>query len=223
MDAVILAAGLGKRLRPITETIPKALVDIKGKPIIVRVLDELPDTITRVIIVVGYLGEKVQAAIGTTYGGKEIVYAQQEKPLGTLDALAAAKPLIQSGRFLVLHADDMVTKGDLEDLISQNGLSLFIVSHELAHPFGVCELDASGSRVVHFKEKPVYESIISPGGYVLDRDIFEISVPPNTKGEIVLATAIGELAKRKKIKAVRANHGQTVNTASDYERVNGMN
>jgi hypothetical protein len=52
-------------------------------------------------------------------------------------------------------------------------------------------------------------------------DIFNIPIEPNAKGEIVLATAIGELAKRKKIKAVRANHWQTVNTYSDYERANG--
>ena len=81
MQGVILAAGKGLRLRPITETVPKALVDVCGTPLIFHILNSLPATVTEIFVVVGYLGEQIVAAIGDAFDGKSVRYVTQDPGL----------------------------------------------------------------------------------------------------------------------------------------------
>lgn len=214
MQAVILAAGLGTRLRPITERVPKALVPFRDKPMILYVLEALPQEIDEVIIVIGYLGEQIKNLLGESYAGKKLVYVVQEKQIGTLNALETAKPLLDH-RFMVLNTDDIIKKEDLEELLKFS-VSVLTTDYELTNPFGVCTVDEEGN-IIDVVEKPVYKSLINTGTYVLDKRIFDIHIEPNSKGELVLATAIGELAKQVKIKTVKINVYKTVTTPEDLK------
>lgn len=107
LPVAILAGGLATRLHPITETIPKALVDVAGKPFILRQLDYLKrQGISRVVLCVGFLGEQIQAVVGDGSAmGMSVSYSQDwPKLMGTGGALRQALPLLDS-QFFVLYGD----------------------------------------------------------------------------------------------------------------------
>ena len=94
MQAVILAAGKGTRMLPLTQTTPKPMLLVSGMPILARILEVLPSEITEVLIIVGYLSEQIEQYFGTTYNGRSLRYIQQAEPKGTYAALELAKPFI---------------------------------------------------------------------------------------------------------------------------------
>ena len=107
LPVAILAGGLATRLHPITETIPKALVDVAGKPFILRQLDYLRrQGVGRVVLCVGFLGEQIEAVVGDgAASGLSVSYSQDWPNLmGTGGALKQALPLLDS-QFLVLYGD----------------------------------------------------------------------------------------------------------------------
>src|SRR3989344_5644423 len=91
MQTVILAAGKGIRLRPVTLKVPKPLVLLNDRPILEHILNELPKKVDEVILVIGYLGDKVKKHFGNNFLGKKIKYVIQEEQLGTFHALKQAK------------------------------------------------------------------------------------------------------------------------------------
>lgn len=107
LPVAILAGGLARRLHPITETIPKALVDVAGQPFILRQLDYLKrQGVPRVVLCVGFLGEQIEAVVGDgSTIGLSVSYSQDwPNLLGTGGALRQARPLLDS-QFLVLYGD----------------------------------------------------------------------------------------------------------------------
>ncbi len=107
LPVAILAGGLASRLRPITETIPKALVEVAGEPFILRQLDYVRrQGISRVVLCVGFLGEQIEAVVGDGAAcGLSVSYSQDWPTLmGTGGALRQALPLLDS-QFLVLYGD----------------------------------------------------------------------------------------------------------------------
>src|SRR3984893_19383868 len=107
LPLAILAGGLATRLHPITETIPKALMDVAGTPFILRQLDYLRrQGVGRVVLCVGFLGEQIEAVVGDGSGlGLSVSYSRDWPNLmGTRGALKQALPLLDS-RFLVLYGD----------------------------------------------------------------------------------------------------------------------
>lgn len=112
MQAVILASGRGTRMAPLTDTIPKPMVALAGKTLIEHRLKVLPEAVTEVVLVVGYLGEKIVEYFGEEFGGRKITYVWQEGLRGTADALWQARPLLKD-RFLVMVADDLYHPADV--------------------------------------------------------------------------------------------------------------
>jgi len=106
MQAVILAAGEGIRLRPLTLDKPKPLVKIDGKTLLEHNLDQLIGLIDEVILIIGYKGDMIKEYIGSEYQSMKIKYIEQKEQLGTGHALMQAKKLIK-GKFLVLMSDDL--------------------------------------------------------------------------------------------------------------------
>src|SRR6267378_1344578 len=102
MDAVLLAAGLGTRLRPHTLTTPKPLLPVRGRPILDWTFGALPKSVTRVIVVVHYLAEKVEEYLRGQTRFKDWVAVPQGEPRGTGDALRRCREHVHSERLLVL-------------------------------------------------------------------------------------------------------------------------
>src|SRR5262249_55738101 len=113
MDAIILAAGLGTRLRPYTEKTPKPLLTIQGRPILDWTLGALPDAVERVVVVVNYLAEQIEAYLKEQTQVADWATVRQAVPRGTGDALRACRDAMHAERFLVLNGDDLFGAADL--------------------------------------------------------------------------------------------------------------
>src|SRR5437764_7174100 len=103
MDAVILAAGLGTRLRPHTLTTPKPLLPVQGRPILDWILGALPPKVDRVVVVVHYLADQVESYLRSQKWFSQFVTVLQVTPRGTGDALRMCREHIHSDHFLVLN------------------------------------------------------------------------------------------------------------------------
>ncbi len=167
MQAVILAAGKGLRLRPFTEKHPKPLITINGKALLEHTIASLPDQISEIIIVIGYLGEQIKEHFGSnTADGKSIQYVTQTELLGTGDALLQAKPILHDN-FLVVNGDDLYTKKDLEVLI-QTPNSMLVWASQQTSNYGIVK--NTDGKFDGFSDS---STLINSGAYFLSPKFFE--------------------------------------------------
>src|SRR5947209_238541 len=116
MDAVILAAGLGTRLRPHTLERPKPLLPVRGRPILDWALGALPPAVDRVVVVVNYLADQIESYLRVQTHFREWAVVRQERPRGTGDALRSCRDHVRSENFLTLNGDDLYGAADLAAL-----------------------------------------------------------------------------------------------------------
>ena len=116
MQAVILAAGEGTRLRPLTYETPKPLLKINGKCLMEYNIDQLPDEIDELVIVIGYKGEQIRKYFGNNYKGRKVTYVEQNDFLGTGHALKMCQDVLDE-RFLVLMGDDIYSRKDMVSML----------------------------------------------------------------------------------------------------------
>lgn len=195
MKAVILAAGEGIRMRPLTLSTPKPLLEVCGKPILGHIFDSLPQRIDEVVLVVGFLGEKIQKFFGDEYNGRKIRYVWQKEKLGTAHALKLCEPFLNEEKFLMLFADDFYSKEDLEKLVKYD-LALAVAEVFDPRRFGVVEID-SEKRIFRIEEKPANprSNLVSTGAMVLDCRIFNYDAVRHSSGEYFLTSMIDGLIK----------------------------
>lgn len=106
ITAVVLAGGLGTRLRPIVGDRPKALAQVAGRPFLAYILDQLATAgVKDVVLCTAWLGEQVEAAFGGCYGPLHLTYSREPLPMGTAGALQLALPLLKSDWVLVMNGD----------------------------------------------------------------------------------------------------------------------
>ncbi|MDD5050184.1 MAG: nucleotidyltransferase family protein [Candidatus Pacebacteria bacterium] len=195
MKAVIIAAGVGKRMQPLTLTTPKPLLTVLGKTLLERVFDVLPNEITEMIIVIGYKGDMIQAKFGNSYKGKKIDYVEQKEQKGTAHALELCRHLLTKGeRFLVMYADDIHHKESIQKmLVYQRALLLSRAEHP--ERFGVVEMDKD-NRILELVEKPdnPKSDLVSNGVYLLDDNVFNYKAH-EYKGELYLPVLIEQMLK----------------------------
>jgi UDP-N-acetylglucosamine diphosphorylase / glucose-1-phosphate thymidylyltransferase / UDP-N-acetylgalactosamine diphosphorylase / glucosamine-1-phosphate N-acetyltransferase / galactosamine-1-phosphate N-acetyltransferase len=117
-SAVVLAAGEGKRLRPLTTHRPKPMLPAATKPVLEHVLDALIDAgVTDITVVVGYKRNRVQSYFGPTYRNVAISYVTQHKQLGSGHALLAAEATVDEP-LLVVNGDQLIDQRIVEDVIA---------------------------------------------------------------------------------------------------------
>ncbi len=200
MKTIVLAGGFGKRLRPLTDTRPKPMIEVLNIPIIewqIRWLRRFG--LKDVIICAGYMKEIIVDHIGNgSRFDSQIEYSFEEKALGTGGALLNAKEFLsKEDSFLVLNGD-VLTELDPNKLLNiANSNVLAVVP--LRSPFGVVELDEN-SQVRGFIEKPeISDKWINAGLYLFTSEVFGY-LPVEGNIEV---TALPMLAKEGKLQAVR--------------------
>lgn len=206
MQAIILAAGKGTRMRPLTNTIPKQLVMLADKPLLYHTFAALPKEITEVILVIGYLGAHIQRLCGTSYQGRKIRYVMQKEALGTARALECCKSFIEKNKpFLVMYADDLYKKEDVAGLLA-HPLAMLVKEVENPRAFGVVTRDTNNcvTELIEKPENPV-SNLANIGVYVLDNRVFQYEPRQHANGEYYLTDSIAQFAKHHPIIAVPAS------------------
>lgn len=193
MQAVILAAGIGKRMRPATLMRPKPLIEVAGTPLIEHVIEALPSVVDELIIIVGYKGAMIRTHLGPRHGSRAIWYVEQAKPEGTAAALALARPFL-SGRFLLMCADDIHGAPALAAAM-RYPLAILAAHHSEPQKFGVIEMSADGI-LQSLEEKPEMpkSDLVSTGAMVLDERVFAYPAPRHNNGEYYLTSQVAALA-----------------------------
>lgn len=199
ITAAILAGGFGTRLRCVVSDKPKVLAEVKGRPFISYILDDLALAgMRRVILCTGYRGEQVEAQLGTAYRGMKLSYSLETSPLGTAGALRNALPLIQDDRLIVMNGDSYFESNLplFADLHRGKGAtcSMALVHVPDTTRYGRVELDENQS-VQYFIEKGAGQGpgMINAGIYLFERHVIE-RIPPHKEVSLerdVLPALIG--------------------------------
>lgn len=219
MQCVILAAGKGTRLRPLTENCPKPLVEVGGKTLLDHIVGALPSSVDELIIVTGYLGEQIREHCGEEFHGRTVTYVTQEEQNGTAKALWLCKDLIK-GRFLFLFADDIHGKDDLARATSYSR-SMLVASVETPEKFGIVVRKPDGT-IDQMIEKPEHapSNCASTGAMVLDAHIFDFEPEMTVKGEYYLTEVIERYAKEYPIAVVEQTLWIPIANVDDVENAN---
>ena len=178
-EAIVLAGGFGTRLRPITYSLHKLLVELAGKPLLGHLLDSLPEEVTRVVLAVHYLKESIQEYVNNRDDGREYVVVEEHTPLGTGGAIKNVENYIEGDDFLVFNGDILSSLNPLhilQERRKKNAIGVIAVYKvNDATQYGLVKFDEEG-RILEFIEKPkeyVGPAYINAGIYALSKDIFD--------------------------------------------------
>ena len=216
MDAIILAAGKGTRMRELTRDTPKPLLPIQGKPILEWSLLTLRPTASHAIIVMSYLKEQIADYMRqqTIFDSYELV--EQPQPLGTGHALQCCQPALTSDDFLVLNGDDLYDAPSIAALARQP-LGILTVERDDGSSYGVVVPNEQGD-VLRLHEKPPAGLYTPPvkiniGAYRLNRSVFDIELKMNEqRGEYEITQYITDLAQQQPVSIVDADFWFPVGT-----------
>ncbi|MCX6677601.1 MAG: sugar phosphate nucleotidyltransferase [Methanothrix sp.] len=204
MQAIILAAGEGSRMRPLTAKMPKVMLPVAGKPLLEHIiLRARAAGANRFVLVVGYGADAVRSYFGD--GGRLdlcIDYAVQDKQLGTGHALMAAESRAED-RFLVLNGDVLPDEEALGEL-ARGGLAVSAINVADPKRYGVFTEENGYFKSVVEKSKNPPTNLANAGIYLLERSIFEAlrRAPLSVRGEYELTDGLNLLAAREKIRIV---------------------
>jgi len=167
---MVLCGGLGKRLRPITDRVPKSLVEIrKGFTILDKQLLDLKYSgVDEVILLTGYMHEKIEERYGSSWNGLEVLYSVEEEPLGTWGAIAKALREYRPKARLVIMNGDVITDINLRNMVDNASYPVTMLVVSMRSPYGI--VDINGGVIVKFVEKPVLPYYINAGIYVVRED-----------------------------------------------------
>jgi mannose-1-phosphate guanylyltransferase len=175
--AVILAGGLGTRLRPYTLFVPKPMLPVGHRPILEHIVEWLKKSgFERVVISTGYLGRIIEDHFGDgSQFGVGIEYARSTRPLGIAGQLLNASPLL--GPTFVCLYGDAILDFDLGELVAfhrkrRATLTMALMTHRVQSKYGVIDLARDG-RITAWREKPFIESVINVGCYAMDKSFLK--------------------------------------------------
>jgi bifunctional UDP-N-acetylglucosamine pyrophosphorylase/glucosamine-1-phosphate N-acetyltransferase len=194
MKAVILAAGEGSRMRPLTFTHSKVMLPVANRPLMEYLFEEIIQAgIKDFIFIVGYRGGQVCDYFGDgSRWGVSIVYREQTVPQGTGDAVLMATDLVD-GPFLVFNGDIIAASSDIKILAAQQGTAIGVKEVKDTHGLGTVEVDAGG-RVLHLHEKldSPPTRLANTGVYLFTPRIFDAiqRTPRSCRGEYELPQAV---------------------------------
>lgn len=214
MQCVILAGGKGKRLRPLTNSIPKPLVPVAGKPLLDHIVSVLPSEVEELIIVHGYRGQQIKDHCGSSYYGRPVTYVEQKEQKGTGHALWLTKDLVR-GKFLYMFADDLHGADDIARAVSYPR-SILTLPTDKPERFGIVSHDDDGILldIIEKPENPP-SNLASTGVFVLDENIFAYPPTTETNGELVHVDMIREYAKLHPMQVVKQNFWHPVGYPED--------
>lgn len=178
MQAVILAGGKGTRLAPLTDTVPKPLIEVEGIPLIEYIFRALEGLVTEVFVVTGYMGEEVKQYCANRTSTFAVRCIPQGDVSGTWGALVSAQEYL-TGPFLVVSGDDYITAADAQSLAARVpalGLCMAVMPgyHEMVIEDGV---------VVGMHPRSEDSALSATGAYALTPEVFAFETMYTKSGE----------------------------------------
>ncbi|MGB2168992.1 MAG: sugar phosphate nucleotidyltransferase [Poseidonia sp.] len=180
MQVVVLAGGVGSRLRPWTNSIPKPLLPVLDQTLLEHVVSSLPvDMVDEVVVAGGYKVDQIKAYFEAADAPFDVRIVPEDEPLGTGGALGNCRDVV-SGTFACFNGD-IISSLDASSLLSMhrtNGSVGTLGLWEVEDPtrFGIVGLDED-NRITRFKEKPapeeVFSNLINAGSYIFNDDVFD--------------------------------------------------
>lgn len=202
MQCVILAAGEGKRLRPLTDSLPKPLIKVCGVSILDHIVQALPGEIDELVLVVGYKAERIREHCGHNFYGRKVTYVEQKNPTGgTGDALMCTRGVVR-GKFLLLNGDDIYGPVAIQKIILED-CAMFGVRSDTPERFGVLLLHEDGT-LKEIIEKPEHPptNLTNINGFVLNDSVFKYQVDVSSVGEMYITDIVTAYAKENPMKVV---------------------
>jgi bifunctional UDP-N-acetylglucosamine pyrophosphorylase/glucosamine-1-phosphate N-acetyltransferase len=201
MQAVVLAAGEGTRMRPLTHSTPKPMLPVADRPLVAHTLDAAAAGVEEFVLVVGYEADAVREQFGETYAGVPVRYAVQEDQLGTAHAVRAAREHL-SGPFAVLNGDDLYDAAGLADLLS-GGPAVAAYRADDPENYGV--LSVEDGRVTGVVEKPADPpgNLVNAGAYVFPAAARDwLDVPRSERGEHEITDVLTRVVDEYEVRPV---------------------
>lgn len=229
MRAVVLAAGKGTRMKEITDSTPKPMVEVGGRPILWHLLRSLASAgVTEAAIIVGYMGERVRDYFGDgAEVGVSLTYFVQEVQDGTGRAAEPARGFLDGAPFFFTFGDILATTRAYAEMVEEfrrtpADLLMAVRSVERPENYGI--LETEGDRVVRIVEKPepgTTESNLANGGiFIADPVIFDYTarLELSERGEYELTDAIRMMIDEERVvRVLRLDYWRDVGTPEDLE------
>ncbi len=223
MKAVILAGGLGTRLRPYTKSLPKPMLPLGGKPILEYEIEWVrKNGIKEIVLCVSYLRNKIEDYFGDGKKfGVKIEYAISKKPLATAGQLKTAEKFIDD-TFVCLYGDS-IYNFSLRNMIkhhkkSRANVTMSLFDYRFNLKYGVIDTKKSG-QVTTWNEKPEFSAKINIGCYVMEPEVLKL-IPKNK--EYGMDDVIRKvLSRKKKVSSVTSKNGFIdIGDKDTYEKTN---
>lgn len=223
MKAIILAAGKGVRLRPLTNDMPKPMIEVNGKPFLYYIIKELEKAgfaHKDIALVVGYKKEKIEEFVNSFFPSIELI--GQGEPLGTGHAVSVARKFVADENFVVLMGDNFYDSDDIKKIANDDGLC-YIGGFRHSEPerFGVLVVD--DDRLVRIIEKPRQKvsDLINTGLYKFTPEIFAAleSVKESERGEYELTDAITRLADKNRVFVIEIENWLDIGGINDIKKI----
>lgn len=182
-EAIILAGGMGTRLKDVVKDIPKPMAPVNGKPFLYHLLSFLrKQGVNHFVLSVGYKNEIIKEYFGNEFEGAKLSYAIEETPLGTGGAIKLATTYIDNNEFWVINGDTFVDL-DLKAFYNKSTskfISLALLEMNYFDRYGIVEI--SNSKILSFKEKERTEKgLINSGIYLMSKEFVEMTFPKQSR------------------------------------------
>ena len=203
MQTVVLAAGEGTRMRPLTATRPKPMLPVAGRPMLEHVLDAAVDAgATRLVLVVGYREDVIRDHFGEAYRDVPVEYAVQETQEGTAHAVKIARPHLEEAPFAVMAGDNLYDAASVATLYDE-APAIGAYEVEDPRPYGVFELD--GERVTGVVEKPADppSNLVNVSAYAFPAEALDwLDVERSERGEYEITDVLARVIDAFDVAAV---------------------
>lgn len=199
--AIVLAAGEGIRLRPLTRNRPKPMLPVATKPILTHVFDQLVDAgIDEIVVVVGYQRERVQSHFGPSYRNVPLTYVTQESQLGTGHALLAAESAVD-GTCLAINGDQIVDSRIVRDVVdaheSDAAATIALLQRSTVGPYGGVRTDDGNVTGIVENPRDDHDYFLNAGVYALEPAAFDaVRATEPTAGEHSLVDGLSTLIEQ---------------------------
>lgn len=174
LSALIMAGGKGERLRPMTLTVPKPLLEIEGKAIIDYNIEALAHVgVDEIVVSTAYLADKLDEHFAAPVASVKVKTLREDTPRGTIGALADALPMLHHDTILVMNSD-LLTDIAFDDMymrhVAENAdITVAAIPYTVSVPYAI--MSTQGSRVMSLQEKPTYSLYANGGIYMISKEM----------------------------------------------------